>query len=315
VKILVTPTSLKPDSDSPALKKLRSFAPELVFNTTGKPLGEEALAAALDGCDGCVAGLDYFTAGVIEGSPKLRVISRYGAGFDRVDLDAARKKNIVVCNTPGAGSRSVAELALALLLCVARRVPLADRETKGGLWPRMQGIELFGKTIGILGFGAIGRAMAQLAAGFSMKVLACDPFIDRLYVEGQGVEAVDFQGLISRSDFISLHLPLNGDTKNIICAASMESMKKGAVIINTARGGLIDEAAAYDFLLSGRLGGLGLDVYETEPPPPSPLFALENVVCTPHCGAHTAEAVKAMADTAVENLIDVLSGRPCKHAL
>jgi len=315
MKILVTPTSFKPDSDTPAMRKLKAFSPQLVFNPTGKPLTEDALLPLLSGCAGCVAGLDHYSAAVIESAESLKVISRYGVGVDQVDLAAARAKGVVVCNTPGANAQAVADLTFGLLLCVIRKVAVLDRLTREGGWPRSSGVELYGKTIGILGLGAVGKAVAKRASGFSMKVLASDPFIDKEYAGANGIIPVDFDTLIREADFLSLHLPMTDETRNIISSGVMKAMKKGAVIVNTARGGLIDEAAAYELLASGRLGGLGLDVFEEEPPPRTPLFDLDNVVLTPHTAAHTAEAVAAMADMSVQNLIDVLSGRDCAYVV
>jgi D-3-phosphoglycerate dehydrogenase len=315
MKILVTPTSLKPDTDIPAMKKLRSFADSLVFNSTGKPLSEDRLISLLDGCEGCIAGLDNFSAKVMESAGSLKVISRYGIGVDQVDLATAKAKNIVVCNTPGANANAVADLAFALLLSIARKVSILDRKTREGQWPRSNGFELYGKTIGILGLGATGKAVARRATGFSMKIIAYDPFIDMEFARSNGVISTDFDTVIREADFLSLHLPLTDVTRNEISADVMKSMKKGAVIINTARGGLIDETAAYELLVSGHLGGLGLDVYEEEPPKKTPLFDLENVVLTPHTAAHTAEAIAAMADMAVQNLIDVLSGKDCQYTI
>jgi D-3-phosphoglycerate dehydrogenase len=311
MKILVTPTSFRPDSGSLAMKKLQAFSGSLVFNPGGKPLSEDELIPLLEGCVGCIAGLDFYTAKVIESVQDLKVISRYGAGVDRVDLAAAKAKNVLVCNTPGANAEAVADLTFALLLCLVRKVPILDRKTKEGQWPRSNGTELYGKTIGILGLGAIGKAVTRRAFGFSMKVLAYDPFINREFAEEKGIVPVDFETLIREADFLSLHLPLTDETRNIISANVIQTMKKGSFIVNTARGGLIDENAAYEFLVSGHLGGMGLDVFEEEPPQKSPFFELDNVVLTPHTGAHTAEATEAMAEMSVQNLIDVLSGKDC----
>ena len=311
MKILVTPTSFKPARGGPALELLRSFSDDLVFNPSGKPLSEDELIPLLADCEGCIAGLDSYTRKVIEGAPRLRVISRYGVGVDQVDLEAARERGVVVCNTPGVNAEAVADLTFALLLCIARRVPALDRKTKEGEWPRSVGFELRGKTIGIVGLGAVGKAVAKRASGFSMKVTAYDPFINRDYAAANGIIVSAFDEVIKEADIISLHLPLTDATRNIINEEKMKSMKKGAVIINTARGGLVDESAACVYLKSGHLGGLGLDTFEIEPPGSSPLFALDNVVITPHTGAHTAEATAAMAELSVKNLIDVLSLRDC----
>ncbi|MDR0497360.1 MAG: phosphoglycerate dehydrogenase, partial [Treponema sp.] len=228
------------------------------------------------------------------------------------DLAAAKAKNIIVCNTPGVNANAVADLAFALLLSAARKVHILDRRIREGKWPRSIGPELYGKTLGILGLGAIGKAVAKRAAGFSMKIIAYDPFMDVDFAKSNSIISANFNTVTREADFLSLHLPLTEETRYIISPDVMKSMKKGAIIVNTARGGLIDEVAAYEFLVSGHLGALGLDVYETEPPPKSPLFELDNVVFTPHTAAHTVEATNAMADMSVQNLIDVLSGRECR---
>ncbi|MDR0456118.1 MAG: phosphoglycerate dehydrogenase [Treponema sp.] len=311
MKILITPASFKPDMAGPALDRLRSFADTLVFNPQKRPLSEDELIPLLDGCDGCIAGLDPFSRKVIENAQTLKVISRYGTGVDNVDLAAAQEKNIIVCNTPGVNAQAVADLTFGCMLSLVRRLPLLDRTTRAGQWDRSIGAELYQKTIGILGLGYVGKAVARRAAGFSMRILACSPDIDSGYAKANGIIPVDFDELVRESDFLSLHLPLNEETRYIISADVMRKMKKGALLINTARGGLLDEAVACDLLKSGHLGGLALDVYETEPPHNSPLFALDNVIVTPHTAARTAEATAAMAALSVQNLIDVLSGTNC----
>jgi D-3-phosphoglycerate dehydrogenase len=315
MKVLATPTSLKPNANNPALEELEKFADEVIYNPTGRPLAEEELIPLLEDCDGYIAGLDFITAGVVESCKKLKVISRYGAGVDRVDVDAASRCGIAVCNTPGVNAEAVADLAFGLILSVARRIPALDRLTKEGKWTRSTGIELFGKTIGILGLGAIGKAVAKRASGFSMRVLAFDPYMDESYARINGIEAAAFDDTVKNSDILSLHLPLNDETRHVINGEVMRGMKQGAIIVNAARGGLIDEHAACELLKSGHLGGLGLDAYEEEPPKTSPLFEMDNVVATPHTGAHTREATANMASLAVSNLIDVLSGKECKYVL
>lgn len=313
MKILVTPASFKPDMSSPALDRLRSFADTLVFNPLNKPLSDDELIHLIDGCDGCIAGLDPFNRRVIGSANTLKVISRYGAGVDNVDLAAAGAKSIIVCNTPGVNAEAVADLAFGLMLCLVRKLPLLDRCTREGTWDRSIGTELFQKTIGIVGLGAVGKAVARRAQGFSMRVLACDPYLDNEYAGSHGIIPASFDDLIRESDILSLHLPLQPDTRHIINADVMRSMKKGALLINTARGGLIDEDAACGLLQAGHLGGLGLDVYETEPPRNLQRLCRGNVVLTPHTAARTAEATAAMAALSVRNLIDVLSGRDCPY--
>lgn len=312
MKVLVTATSFRADSTTPANEKLRRFADEIVYNPVGRPLNEDELAPLLQDCDGYIAGLDFVTAKAISEANRLKVISRYGAGVDRVDLEAAKARGVTVCNTPGANAQAVADLAFGLMLALARKIPLLDRKTKAGEWVRSTGMELYGKTLGILGLGAIGKGVAARAAGFHMRVTAYDPFINETYAKEHGIAAVSFEEALS-ADIISLHLPLTQETRHIIGRKEMESMKPGALLINTARGGLIDEEAACALLKSGHLGGLGLDAYEVEPPTASPLAEMEQVIMTPHTASHTLEATAAMADMSVQNLIDVLTGAPCPY--
>jgi len=316
MKVLVTPTSFSKDKKSKAKDHLEQFADEIVYNPYGRPLTAEEIFPLLEGVDGYIAGLDYITAEVIEKAPaSLKAISRYGAGYDRVDINAALKKGIVVTNTPGVNSESVADLAFGLMISAARKIPVLDKKVRSGEWPRATGVELYKKTIGIVGLGAIGKAVARRAAGFSMEVLAYDPYMNKLYAEANRIKVCSFEELIESADFISLHLPLNENTRNIINEGTLSRMKDGAVVVNTSRGGLIDEQAAYVALKAGKLGGLGLDAFEKEPPGDSPLFELENVVVTPHAGAHTVEAVNNMGILAVQNLIDVLSGKTCSFVV
>jgi len=244
---------------------------------------------------------------------RLKVISRYGSGYDNVNLAAARECGVAVCYAPGANAQAVADLTFGLMLCVARRLPALDSQTKAGGWPRSIGLELYGKTIGIVGLGAVGKGVADRAKGFSMKVLAYDPAFDGDYAQTNGIDYAPFDEIVRTSDYISLHLPLNPETRHMINRDVLHRIKPGAILINTARGGLIDESAAYEALASGRLGGMGLDVYEEEPPMSSPLFGLDNVVLTPHTASHTHDAVENLAAMAVDNLIRVLSGQPCKN--
>jgi D-3-phosphoglycerate dehydrogenase len=219
MKLLITATSFKAENDGPAARRLREFAAEhsaeLVFNPRDRPLTENELVPLLRDCDGYIAGLDFITKKAIDSCGALKVISRYGAGVDRVDLEAARARGIPVCNTPGANAQGVADLALGLALCAARKIPMLDRKTREGQWVRSTGIELFGKTMGILGLGAAGRGVAKRAQGFSMKVLAYDPFINREYAGEQGIIVSDFDSLVKESDIISLYLPLDRNTRHI----------------------------------------------------------------------------------------------------
>ncbi len=316
MKILITPTSFQKPQNAKAKEMVEAFAEEIVYNPQTRPLEPEEITAMLDGVDGFIAGLDYITADVINSAPdSLKVISRYGAGVDRVDLDAAKAKGITVTNTPGTNAVAVCELAFAHMLCLARAIPRLDGAVKNGEWPRNNGTELMGKTLGVVGFGAIGKNLATRAKAFGMYVTAYDPYFDAAFAAQQGVMQESLDGVLSGADFISLHVPLTKDTKHMIDKAAILRMKNGAFIINTARGGLIDEAAAAEAIKNGKLGGIGLDAYEVEPVTDSPLLGLDNVVMTPHTGAHTNEAIAGMGIMAVENLINVLQGKDCKYII
>ncbi len=316
MKILVTPTSFLKPENAAAKAKLELFADEVVYNDLGRPLQADEILERLDGVDGYVAGLDYITADVLEKAPaSLKVISRYGAGVDRVDMAAATAKGIKVTNTPGTNSVAVCELAFALMLCAARNVPKLHTAVEKGEWPRSQGIELRGKTLGIVGMGAIGKNLAIRAKAFGMTVNAYDPYFDEAFAKENGIGRLVLDEVLTTSDFISLHVPLNDSTRHMIDAEKIAEMKDGAIVINTARGGIIDEQAAAEAVKSGKLGGLGLDAFEQEPLIDSPLKGLDNVIFTPHTGAHTAEAVSGMGSMAVDNVIAVLSGKECPHVL
>jgi len=314
MKILVTPTSFLKNPQAKAM--VEAFADEIVYNPQTRPLEAEEVIELLDGVDGYIAGLDYITAEVISRAPEsLKVISRYGAGVDRVDLEAAKAKGITVTNTPGTNAVAVCELAFGLMLSLARAIPRLDNAVKKGEWPRNNGIELAGKTLGVVGFGAIGRNLAKRARAFGMDVIAYDPYFDTAFAAQYDVAQKGLDEVIAGADFISLHVPLTKETKYMINEDAISRMKDGAFIINTARGGLVDEAAAAKALQSGKLGGIGLDAYEVEPVTNSPLFGLDNVVMTPHTGAHTNEAIAGMGIMAAQNLIDVLQGKGCKYTI
>ena len=317
MRILVTPTSFYKNK---GLKDYLEQKAEVVYNTTGKPLTEEQLIEILEndeeGFDGCIAGLDFYTAAVLEKMPpRKKVISRYGVGVERVDLQAARKAGITVTNTPGANTDSVADLTFGLILAAARKIPALSAAVKAGEWPRSTGIQIAGKTIGIIGLGAIGKGVAKRAQGFSMRVLAYDPYINEAYAAANHIEVCTLEALLKQSDVISLHIPHTEETHHMISAARMEQMKDGVILINTSRGGLIDETAAASCMTSGKISGLGLDAFEAEPPEHSALFDLPNVILTPHTGAHTAEATENMARMSIDNLFDILEGRPCQSII
>ena len=306
--ILVTPTSYG-QHDARLMRELEATAGRVTYNDTGKPLSSAQLAALLPGVDGYIAGLDAIDAAALAAADSLRVIARYGVGTDNVDLAAARARGIVVTNTPGANAGAVAELTVALLLLLARPVLGAAAATREGGWPRTSGLSLGGKTIGLVGFGAIGRAVARLLSGFDCRLLACDPRCDHERATGLKVSVVDLDALLAVSDFVSLHAPVTPETRGMVDGAFLDNMKPGACLVNTARGELVDEAALYEALTSGRLRGAALDAFAVEPPGAvNPLLSLPNVIATPHMGGHTDEATTTMGRMALADCLAVLRG-------
>ena len=313
MKILVTPTSFKKYQNTKARELLEGFADEIVYNPYGRPLESGEISKLAADCDGYIAGLDYIDAAALKDISNLKIISRYGSGVDRVDIQMAKEKGITVTNTPGTNATAVCELAFGFMLSLARSIPRLNTAVINGQWPRNNGMELKGKTLAILGLGAIGRQLAKRALAFEMNVVAYDPYMDLGYATSNNIKSLSFDEAIKSGDFISLHMPLNPSTKHCINKEVIELMKNGAYIINTARGGLIDENAACVALHNNKLGGMALDAYEVEPVTDSPLTKLDNVISTPHTGAHTDEAISAMGMMSVKNLIAVLSGKECKN--
>lgn len=231
-------------------------------------------------------------AEVYAAAGKLKVVARAGVGLDNVEVEEATAKGVMVVNAPTSNIVSAAEHAIALLLSVARRVPAACASLRSGEWKRssFSGLEINGKTIGIVGFGKIGQLVAQRLSAFGAKLIAYDPYVSTARAAQLGVEAVELDELLERADAISVHLPKTPETKGLIGAEQLAKTKRGVLIVNAARGGLVDEQALADAVASGQVGGAGIDVFSTEPTTESPLFALDNVVVTPHLGASTAEA-------------------------
>jgi D-3-phosphoglycerate dehydrogenase len=305
-RLLVTPTSYG-KNDSRLKTELEAQVGEVVYNPTGKPLTSAEVAQLLPGIDGYIAGLDGIDANALKMADQLKVIARYGVGVDNVDLVAAREKGIVVTNTPGANSVSVAELALGLMLALARQIPEAVEAVHQGKWPRYSGVSLEGKTIGILGLGAIGKQLARRLTGFDCKILAFDPFADAAFAKDNQIELTTMEEVIGQADFVSLHLPLLPETRGIVNDTFLNKMKKGSFLINTSRGEAVDEDALLKALQSGYLKGAGLDAFTIEPPDPkNPLLALPQVIATPHLGAQTDGATSNMGWLAMRDCLAVL---------
>lgn len=312
-RVLVTATTF--GKTDPSLRvALEGVVGEVIYSVLGRPLTSEELAPLLQNVDGCIAGLDRIDAAAIKAANRLKVIARYGVGVDAVDLAAATRRGIVVTNTPGANSVAVAELTIGLLLALVRQICSADQATRRGEWPRCSGVSLRGKTMGLVGFGAVGRAVAQRLKSFECTILASDPCTVPETAKECGATLVSLDELLASSDFVSLHAALNPDTVGMVGQGFLDKMKPGAFLVNTARGELVGEDALLGALESGRLQGAALDCYSKEPPGPDhPLLKLPQVILTPHMGAHTDEAASSMGWMSLRECLVVLRGERPQH--
>lgn len=280
------------------------------------PLDE--LKKEIADADACVVRSGtQITAEVIAAAKKLKAIGRAGVGLDNVDVEAASKKGIVVINTPGGNTISAAEHTFCLIMAMARNITRANDSMKKGEWERKKftGVELYDKTLGVLGLGRIGGEVAKRAQAFGMKVIAYDPFLRAEKALQIGVEVVTLDELYKRADFITLHMPLTAENRNMISEKEIAKMKKSVRIVNCARGGLIDEVALAKAIEAGRIAGAAIDVFETEPPKDYTLAKLPNIIATPHLGASTEEAQIAVAVDVAQSIIDYLCGKGTKNAV
>ncbi len=298
------------NTPGPHLSYLRDNDCQLDLRAQAQPLSATQLSQLIPGYDGVILGLDDCNSSVLKQADKLKVISRYGVGVDKVDLAVAASRGIVVTNTPGTNTIAVAELTVALIYALARNIPQVANAARSGSWQRELGWELFGKTLGLIGFGAIGQEVALRLAASGMTVLAYDPYFQG---EVNGVQISALQALIKSANIISLHAALTPDTHKLISRERLAQMKDGSYLINTARGGLVDEEALFDALKSGKLAGAAMDAFVQEPPIDNPLLRLDNFIATPHIGATTREAVARMSLLAAHNLLDVLTGKANPH--
>ena len=257
------------------------------------------------------------TAATLTNPGKLKIIGRAGVGVDNIDVAAAAAKDILVINTPAGNSTAAAELAVGLLFALARKIPQAAGLMRQGVWEKKKfmGVELAGKTLGVMGLGNIGRQVAERGVGLKMNVIGHDPVLPASAALPAGVSRVSFAELVEKSDFLSLHTPLTAETKNLFDGAMLMKMKKGACLVNCARGGIVNEDALLEVLKSGHLGGAALDVFGKEPPDPSPLFEQENLIAVPHLGASTKEAQEKVAIELAEVFIGFLKDGVVRNAV
>lgn len=287
--------------------RLEAMGCEVITNPFGRPLTVQEFVRYGADANAFIVGNDKVTAEVISHCPNLKVIAKHGIGVDSIDIQAANARGIVVTNAPGTNSQEVADLAIGFMIMLGRGLYQANRDTKANKWIKPMGASMYEKTIGIVGTGTIGSALASRASGFKMNILGYDLY-ENDEVKKYGLKYVSLDELLAAADYVSLHLPHTSATSNIINAEKIHKMKQGAILVNTARSQLVDYAALYQALKNGALRGYATDVYEYEPPEHIALFDLENVLLTPHIGGTTLESNRRMGDTAVDNVIAVLKG-------
>lgn len=306
--VLITPEPLRNRPGS--FRSLLEGAGFRCLDFAGEQVPSEAsLRALLPEVDAMIAGGERITAGVMDAAPRLRVIARTGVGYDAVDIAAATARGIAVVITPGTNQESVAEQAFALLLALTRNIVNNDRTIRAGGWDRTLVLPLRGKTLGLVGLGRIGRAVATRALAFGMRVVAYDPVADSDFEARHGVVRCSFDELLAESDVVSLHMPLTPETRGLINRRTLAMMRPGSYLINTSRGGLVVEADLAESLASGHLAGAGLDVLNAEPPEPgNPLLALPSVVLSPHMGGIDTKSMADMAELAAKCVIMLSQG-------
>lgn len=307
-KVLVTPRSFGGASLEPVeLLTMQGF--ELRRNPYGRMMTKEEMISEIEDAEAVIVGVDPLDREVLERANRLKIIAKYGVGTDNIDSDYARSRGIKITTTAGANTEAVADYAFALMLAAARKIIPIDRACRNGDWTKLTAVDVHGCTLGLVGLGNIGKAVSKRARGFDMKVIAYDQYRDEAFAAEHGVDYVDsLEELLQTSDFVSLHLPLTERTRHLIGAGQLALMKNSAVLVNTARGGLIDEPALYEALENGTIWGAGLDVFEQEPPDHGRFSGLGSLVIGSHCAASTRQAVDNMGLMAARHVIEHLCG-------
>lgn len=307
-KVLIAPAVFF-HVQGPYVSLLKEAGFEVVYPPKPDPKTEAETVECLQGVSAIIAGGEYFNDRILDQLPQLRVIARAGVGYDRVDVPAATRHQVAVTITPTANHECVAEHTFGLLLGLTRNVVLHHHDVLAGDWTRKPMVPLRGKTLGLVGLGRIGRSVASRALAFRMRVIACDQYADPDVVGRLGIELVDFPTLLAQSDYVSLHAPLNESTRHLINRDTISQMKRGAFLVNTARGGLVNEADLLPALQSGHLAGAGLDVFEQEPTPVSnPLLKLPNVTLSPHLAGGDYQSNEDMGTESARNIIALYQG-------
>jgi len=292
-------------SKNPTLRHdLLERYPDSVFNETRQPLGGDALVRFLTGYELAITGLEVLDGPTFAALPDLKIVSKYGVGLDMIDLSAARRAGVSIRWTPGVNRQSVAELTIAFMIMLARKLGSLTREMHNGVWTHGGGRQLSSATVGILGCGHVGKTVARLCRAFGARVIAHDIIDHHAFYEDVGVTPVTLDSLLRDADFVTVHVPLDDSTRGMIGARELALMKSSAFLINTARGGIVDESALTRALADHKLGGAAFDVFSHEPATDTDLLSLPNFVGTPHVGGSSAEAVLAMGRAAIAGLDD-----------
>ena len=315
MKILVTVTNYSKYCQA-GKRILQDAGCEIIENTSGRPFTAEELKELVGDVDGAIAGADVWSEQIFRAAPKMKVLVRFGVGVDNFDLEAAKKYGITVCNCPGINTTAVAEQAVALILGLTRQIVWLNKETKEGKWPRIMMHELKSCTVGILGFGSIGRNICEKLKVFSPVLIAYDKYVDEKEAERLGVEMVSFEEVLKRSDVISVNLPAVPETIGIINSQNITKMKNGVYLVNTARGSLVKEKDVAEAIRTGKIAGFATDVYAREPiTRENPLLSSDRVIMTPHTSAETYENCETTSCVTAKIVLDVLRGREPENRL
>ncbi|MGC8889087.1 MAG: phosphoglycerate dehydrogenase [bacterium] len=303
-KVLVTSRSFGRINEEP-VSLLRENGIQIDFLTEPK---EEDILEIIDRYDAIIVGNDKITQRMLEKAKNLKIICKHGVGTDNIDLERARESGIRVTNVPSMNSEAVADLAFGLIIDLARRISASSQRVKNGIWEPLIGVDVHQKTLGIIGFGAIGKRVAKRARGFDMEVLAYDPYIEKLSEEFSFVRLVSLEDLLKNVDFLTIHTPLTSQTKGLIGDREIAMMKKGSFIINTAREEIVNESALYKYLKEGHLSGVGLDVIDKNSHVKDLLISLDNVIVLPHIGMYSKETVNSVSMVCARNILKILHG-------
>lgn len=313
--LLVTANAFRESAET-AEPSVRAAGGEVLYPPRMGPLPPEELIPYLQRADAVVAATDPYTAAVLDACPRLRVIARWGTGYDSVDLEACTSRGVVACNAPGFTTNAVADAVFGSLLALARRLPHQVAVMRAGAWEEVRGVELYGKTLGIVGFGAIGRAVARRARGFDCRILAFDPALSEGDAAALGVEAAPLERLFSEADFVTLHAALTPENRGMIGEGLLRRMKPAAYFVNAARGPLVDEEALFRALREGWIAGAAVDTFAAEPlRPDHPFRHLPNCLATPHSAFNTVEAAAATNRAVADEALAVLRGERPRFAL